>query len=138
MFKIRPFPKKDLKWWHSKAASIEFNPDFQRTSRVWKGRDQAFLIDSILNGFDIPKIYIADFTTTPPPSSTSTRRITRSSTASSDLLRSTPSWTTSFRCRRSLPCSRTRRSGSVGSPSASSRSSIDRARTRSRSCKYST
>src|SRR5690349_1928130 len=63
MFRIRSFPKKDLKWWHGRASSIDFDPDFQRTARVWKGRDQAFLIDSILNGFDIPKIYIADFTT---------------------------------------------------------------------------
>jgi hypothetical protein len=63
MFRIRSFPKKSLKWWHSKASSIDFDPDFQRTSRVWRGREQAFLIDSILNGFDIPKIYVADFTT---------------------------------------------------------------------------
>lgn len=61
MFKIRSFPKKNLKWWHGESSSIDFDPDFQRTSRVWAGRDQAFLIDSILNGFDIPKIYIADF-----------------------------------------------------------------------------
>src|SRR5258705_4735183 len=62
MFKIRSFPKKNLKWWHENTASIDFDPDFQRTARAWKGRDQAFLIDSILNGYDIPKIYIADFT----------------------------------------------------------------------------
>jgi hypothetical protein len=62
MFKIRSFPKKTIRWWHGKAGSIDFNPDFQRTSRVWKGRDRAFLIDSILNGYDIPKFYVADFT----------------------------------------------------------------------------
>lgn len=62
MFKIHGFPKKNLKWWYQNRASIDFDPDFQRTSRVWKDRDKAFLIDSILNGFDIPKIYIADFT----------------------------------------------------------------------------
>lgn len=62
MFKVRSFQKKNLKWWFRKESSIDFEPDFQRTSRVWKDRDKAFLIDSILNGFDIPKIYIADFT----------------------------------------------------------------------------
>lgn len=62
MFKVRAFPKRDLKWWFQKESTIDFDPDFQRTSRVWKDRDKAFLIDSILNGFDIPKIYIADFT----------------------------------------------------------------------------
>lgn len=62
MFEIKSFPKKNLKWWYGKRAAIDFEPDFQRTSRVWKEKDQAFLIDSILNGFDVPKIYIADFT----------------------------------------------------------------------------
>jgi len=46
---------------------IDFDPDFQRTSRVWKGTEQAFLIDSILNGFDIPKLYVVDFTTQDVP-----------------------------------------------------------------------
>jgi hypothetical protein len=63
MFKIRSFPRKTLHWWRQRESSIDFDPDFQRTSRVWSERDKAFLIDSILNGFDIPKIYIADFTT---------------------------------------------------------------------------
>lgn len=62
MFKVRAFPKKNLKWWFKNRTSIDLDPDFQRTSQVWKDRDKAFLIDSILNGFDIPKIYIADFT----------------------------------------------------------------------------
>ncbi len=62
MFKISAFPKKNLKWWFQQEATIDFDPDFQRTSRVWKDKDKAFLIDSILNGFDIPKIYVADFT----------------------------------------------------------------------------
>src|SRR5688572_26494272 len=62
MFKIRTFPKKNLKWWHLKASQIDFDPDFQRKPKVWRGRDQQFLIDSILNGYDVPKFYIADFT----------------------------------------------------------------------------
>ena len=62
MFRVKAFPKKNLKWWFRKETAIDFDPDFQRTSRVWHDGDKAFLIDSILNGFDIPKIYIADFT----------------------------------------------------------------------------
>lgn len=62
MFTTRTFPKKNLKWWFQREARIDFDPDFQRTSRVWNDRERAFLIDSILNGFDIPKLYIADFT----------------------------------------------------------------------------
>lgn len=37
-------------------------PPYQRRGRLWSTADKAFLIDSILNGFDIPKVYIADFT----------------------------------------------------------------------------
>lgn len=62
MIKIHPFPRRPLRWWRQNELSIDLDPDFQRTSQVWGDRDRAFLIDSILNGFDIPKIYIADFT----------------------------------------------------------------------------
>jgi hypothetical protein len=62
MFKIRRFSRKKLGWWFKNRSKIDFDPDFQRTARVWKERDKIFLIDSILNGFDIPKIYVADFT----------------------------------------------------------------------------
>jgi hypothetical protein len=37
-------------------------PPYQRRGRLWSTADKAYLIDSILNGFDIPKIYVADFT----------------------------------------------------------------------------
>ena len=36
-------------------------PKYQRQGRLWSTSDKAFLIDSILNGFDIPKLYVADF-----------------------------------------------------------------------------
>lgn len=38
------------------------NPSFQRQGRLWSRGDKSFLIDSILNEYDIPKIYMADFT----------------------------------------------------------------------------
>jgi hypothetical protein len=46
----------------SQHAQIDMKPSFQRAGRLWSRGDKAFLIDSILNGYDIPKIYIADFT----------------------------------------------------------------------------
>lgn len=61
MFKISNFPKKTLRWWLAHESSIDFNPEFQRTDRVWKQPEQAFLIDSILNDFEIPRLYIIDF-----------------------------------------------------------------------------
>jgi hypothetical protein len=37
-------------------------PAYQRRGRLWSQTDKAYLIDSILNGFDVPKLYLADFT----------------------------------------------------------------------------
>jgi hypothetical protein len=37
------------------------HPLYQRRGQLWSERDRAFLIDSILNGYDVPKIYVADF-----------------------------------------------------------------------------
>lgn len=68
MFKIRTFPKKNMQWWHSKVNQIDFDPDFQRKPQVWAGKDRQFLIDSILNGYDVPKFYIANFTKHDVPS----------------------------------------------------------------------
>ncbi len=38
------------------------DPPYQRRGRLWSTADKAYLIDSILNGFDVPKVYVADFT----------------------------------------------------------------------------
>jgi len=38
------------------------DPPYQRRGRLWSDTDKAYLIDSILNGFDVPKVYMADFT----------------------------------------------------------------------------
>jgi hypothetical protein len=37
------------------------NPTYQRRGGIWSKFNKAFLIDSILNDFDIPKIYVANF-----------------------------------------------------------------------------
>jgi Protein of unknown function DUF262 len=62
MFKVRPFESKTLSWWNSERESIDFRPPYQRKGGLWSPLDKAYLIDSILNDFDIPKMYIADFT----------------------------------------------------------------------------
>lgn len=38
-------------------AIVDFEPPYQRESNVWKPDAQGLLIDSIINGFDIPKLY---------------------------------------------------------------------------------
>ena len=62
MFKIENLPSKPLQWWISQRAKIDINPSFQRQGRLWSRSDKSFLIDSILNEYDIPKVYMADFT----------------------------------------------------------------------------
>lgn len=39
---------------------IDDSPFFQRGDKVWKESDQQLLIDSLLNGYDVPKIYLHD------------------------------------------------------------------------------
>ncbi len=50
-----------LIWWYSHRKEIDFTPPYQRRGRLWSAEDKAYLIDSIINGFDIPKLYLADF-----------------------------------------------------------------------------
>jgi len=62
MFQILKLEPKPLIWWASQSAKIDMKPVYQREGRLWSRADKAFLIDSILNGYDIPKIYMTDFT----------------------------------------------------------------------------
>jgi uncharacterized protein with ParB-like and HNH nuclease domain len=60
-FDIREYPTKTLSWWFHNRDNIDFDPEFQRKSNSWTQKQKVYLIDSILNGFDIPKLYVADF-----------------------------------------------------------------------------
>jgi hypothetical protein len=61
MFVVRPFQATTLSYWHGERDQLDLSPPYQRSSGVWSNSDKAFLIDSIINGYDIPKFYIADF-----------------------------------------------------------------------------
>jgi hypothetical protein len=37
------------------------SPAYQRRGKLWSPTDKSDLVDSILNGFDIPKLYVTDF-----------------------------------------------------------------------------
>jgi hypothetical protein len=39
------------------------NPPYQRKGNLWKVQDMQSLIDTMINGYDMPKLYVADFTT---------------------------------------------------------------------------
>ena len=62
MFKVSQFDPKTLRWWISQRTKIDMEPSYQRHGRLWSTTDKAFLVDSILNEYDVPKIYMADFT----------------------------------------------------------------------------
>lgn len=62
MFAIRQGEARTLTYWNARRSQIDMSPPYQRRGGLWSASDKAFLIDSILNGYDIPKVYIADFT----------------------------------------------------------------------------
>jgi hypothetical protein len=62
MFEVMAFEARTLSWWYDQKDNIDLDPLYQRRAQLWSERDREFLIDSILNGYDVPKIYIADFT----------------------------------------------------------------------------
>lgn len=62
MFSVRPFEARTLSWWSDERKNLDLSPSYQRRGRIWSASDKAFLVDSVLNGYDVPKIYIADFT----------------------------------------------------------------------------
>ncbi|OFV95376.1 MAG: hypothetical protein A3H28_02235 [Acidobacteria bacterium RIFCSPLOWO2_02_FULL_61_28] len=61
-FKVEPMQAHTLTWWRNRHSQIDMDPPYQRRGHLWSATDKAYLIDSILNGFDVPKIYMADFT----------------------------------------------------------------------------
>lgn len=61
-FKVTPHEARTLVWWKNRRSKIDMDPPYQRRGRLWSDSDKAYLIDSIINGFDVPKLYMADFT----------------------------------------------------------------------------
>lgn len=56
MFKIFQ-ENKSISWIVSQKKYIDFSPACQRKGNIWNREQKQLLIDSIINGFDIPKIY---------------------------------------------------------------------------------
>lgn len=60
-FSITNHPSKTLRWWYAHRDEIDMSPPYQRKGKLWSISDKAYLVDSIINGFDVPKLYLADF-----------------------------------------------------------------------------
>lgn len=61
MFQVRAYEARTVTWWYQKRVEIEFSPPFQRSGKLWSPADKSYLIDSIINEYDFPKLYLADF-----------------------------------------------------------------------------
>lgn len=63
MIEVRSITKaRTLLEWYEEQDKIDMNPSYQRRGDLWPERNKKLLINSILNHYDIPKIYLADFT----------------------------------------------------------------------------
>lgn len=63
-FRVLQHEPQPLAWWYEQANCdrLDLSPTFQRRSELWSRYKRAHLIDSVINGFDVPKLYVADFT----------------------------------------------------------------------------
>lgn len=63
MLKVLPHESRPLIWWYEQhlLGRINMSPEYQRRSYIWSKWKRAHLIDSLLNDFDVPKFYVANF-----------------------------------------------------------------------------
>lgn len=60
-FRLGTIPSSSILHTYSLRDSIWFDPPYQRMSDVWPKEKRQLLIDSILNGYDVPKLYFHEF-----------------------------------------------------------------------------
>lgn len=60
-FRLAQMPDSSVLMMYSMRSTIQTYPTYQRMSGVWNESKRQLLIDSLLNGFDIPKLYFHEF-----------------------------------------------------------------------------
>lgn len=60
-FTLGKYPQSSLLVVYSDRKEIELEPDYQRISGIWTHEKRQLLIDSLVNGFDVPKLYFHEF-----------------------------------------------------------------------------
>mgnify|MGYP001566821571 CR=1 FL=1 len=60
-FRISNLTNSAVLYLYSEKEFILLDPEYQRDSDIWSLEKKQLLIDSILNGYDIPKIYFHEF-----------------------------------------------------------------------------
>lgn len=56
-FEITPLQRSSIWQLYRMSDRIDFDPEYQRLSDIWNIEKKALLIDTILNNFDVPKLY---------------------------------------------------------------------------------
>lgn len=69
MLEVRSISNKPptLFEWYRDRAMIDLDPSYQRRGNLWPEKNKQLLINSVLNKYDVPKIYVADFTYSDTP-----------------------------------------------------------------------
>src|SRR5258708_38564830 len=60
-FSLGKYPQSSLLVVYSERHEIELDPEYQRISGIWTHEKRQLLIDSLVNGFDVPKLYFHEF-----------------------------------------------------------------------------
>lgn len=56
-FSVYGLPQSSISYLYATRDEIEMDPRYQRAGDVWNIRKRQLLIDSIINGYDVPKLY---------------------------------------------------------------------------------
>jgi len=60
-FMLGKYPQSSLLVVYSERHEIELEPEYQRIGGIWTHEKRQLLIDSLVNGFDVPKLYFHEF-----------------------------------------------------------------------------
>lgn len=60
-FTLGRYPQSSVLVVYSERDQIELDPAYQRISGIWSHEKRQLLLDSLLNGFDVPKLYFHEF-----------------------------------------------------------------------------
>lgn len=60
-FSLGRYPQSSLLVVYSERHEILLDPDYQRISGIWTHEKRQLLLDSLINGFDVPKLYFHEF-----------------------------------------------------------------------------
>lgn len=61
-FSVDPLKENSVMYLYAIRDEIDFSPSYQRQGDIWPHSKKVLLIDSLLNGFDLPKIYFHEIT----------------------------------------------------------------------------